>query len=171
MQHLTYRLFIFISIFILTLTACAGVTYHAEPPMVNIAGIQLKDAQLLEQRYELTLRIQNPNETALYIKGLSYNLDINGSEFANGVSNQPIAVPAYGEEMLTASLVSTTLGVINQLNKLSQESKQSLNYRLAGKVSLGTPEIGIDVSQYALHVFPIPFEKTGTMDFGNIFKQ
>ncbi len=169
MQHLTYRLFI--AIFILMLTACAGVTYHAEPPMVNIAGIQLKDAQLLEQRYELMLRIQNPNETALYIKGLSYTLDINSSEFASGVSNQSIEVPAYGEEVLTVSLVSSTFGVINQLNKLAQGSNQPLNYRLTGKVSLGTPEIGNNLSQYALHVFPIPFERTGTMDFGHIFKQ
>lgn len=159
---------IFLIVICFLITACAGVTYHADPPKVSIAGIKLLNAQLLEQAYTLTLRIQNPNETALYINGLSYTLHLNGSEFASGVSNQHIEVPAYSEKLMAVSLVSSTFGIIAQLKALGYNPKQNFNYRLSGKISLGTSKIGFDARKYAAHVFAIPFEKTGTLNFEKI---
>jgi LEA14-like dessication related protein len=153
------------------IVACAGITYHATPPNVSIAGIELLDAQLLEQSYALTLRIQNPNETALYINGLSYTLYINGSEFATGVSNQHIEVPAYSENLLAVTLVSSTFGIVKQLRELGYNPNQSFNYRLSGKASLGTSKIGYEARKYATSVFAVPFEKTGTLNFGKILKK
>ncbi|PCH85377.1 MAG: Water stress and hypersensitive response domain-containing protein [Piscirickettsiaceae bacterium] len=168
MKFLNFVLFTIISILV---SACAGVTYHADPPNVSIAGIELQDAQLLEQSYALTLRIQNPNETALYINGLSYTLHLNGSEFASGVSNQHVEVPAYSEKLMIVSLVSSTFGIIQQLKALGYNPNQNFNYRLSGKVSLGTSKIGFDARKYAASVFAIPFEKTGSLNFGKLLKK
>jgi LEA14-like dessication related protein len=147
----------------LTLTACAGITYHAEPPQISINNIQLVDAQLLEQRYELTLRIQNTNDFPLFIKGLSYQLHINGSKFAHGVSKQTLDILPYEEQLLTVSLVSNTLGIINQLQALSTTNK-TLHFRLTGHVSHGT--IANTISLYNL-----PFEKEGTLDFSGLLNK
>lgn len=168
MKYTNVFLLVIISILV---SACAGITYHAEPPKVSIAGIELQDAQLLEQSYALTLRIQNPNETALYINGLSYTLHLNGSEFATGVSNQHLEVPAYSEKLLAVTLVSSTFGIVKQLKQLGYNPNQNFNYRLSGKVSLGTSKIGFDARKYAASVFAIPFEKTGTLNFGKILKK
>ena len=168
MKYTTVFLLAAISVLI---SACAGVTYHADPPKVSIAGIKLLNAQLLEQNYALTLRIQNPNETALYINGLSYTLHLNGSEFASGVSNQHIEVPAYSEKLLAVTLVSNTFGIVKQLKQLGYNPNQNFNYRLSGKVSLGTSKIGFNAHKYATSVFAIPFEKTGSLNFSNILKK
>jgi len=143
------------------LSACAGITYHAEPPQISISNIQLIDAQLLEQSYKLTLRVQNTNDFPLFIKGLSYKLHINGTEFAHGVSKQTLNVLPYEEQLLTVSLVSNTFGLIKQLKSLNNKA---LNFRLSGHVSHGT--IANPISLYSL-----PFEKAGTLDLSTLFNK
>ncbi|HIL91672.1 MAG TPA: Water stress and hypersensitive response domain-containing protein [Cycloclasticus sp.] len=118
MLRITRQFFILLSLG-LTLIGCAGITYHAEPPQISISNIQLVDAQLLEQRYDLTLRVQNTNDFPFFIKGISYKLDINGSEFAHGVSKQSLDILPYEEQFLTVTLVSNTLGLIKQFQTLS----------------------------------------------------
>ena len=79
MRFLTHQLLVpFIAL--LTLAGCAGITYHAQPPQISLNNIQLVNAQLLEQEYALTLRIQNTNDFPFFIKGLSYQLEINGQQ-------------------------------------------------------------------------------------------
>ncbi|ORU94188.1 MAG: Water stress and hypersensitive response domain-containing protein [Cycloclasticus sp. symbiont of Bathymodiolus heckerae] len=143
------------------LSACAGITYHAEPPQVSISNIQLVEAQLFEQRYELTLRVQNTNDFPLFIKGLSYQLHINGSKFAHGVSKQSIDVLPYEEQMLTVTLISNTLGLIKHLKSLNNKA---LNFRLTGHVSHGT--VANPISLYNL-----PFEKSGTLDLSGLLSK
>jgi len=143
------------------LSACAGITYHAEPPQISVSNIQLVDAQLLEQRYGLTLRVQNTNDFPLFIKGLSYKLHINGSEFAHGVSKQTLDILPYEEQLLTVSLVSNTFGLIQQFKSLNYKA---INFRLSGHVSHGT--IANPISLYNL-----PFEKVGTLDLSSVFNK
>lgn len=158
----TARYFFILLLLSLTLSGCAGITYHAEPPQISISNIQLIDAELLEQRYALTLRVQNTNDFPFFIKGLSYKLFINGSEFAHGVNKQLIDILPYEEKSITVTLVSNTLGLINQLQALSQ-NKQALHFRLTGHISHGT--IANPISLYNL-----PFEKEGVFDFSKILK-
>jgi len=163
MRQFIHR-FLILLIASLTLAGCAGITYHAQPPQISINNIQLVDAQLLEQRYELTLRIQNTNDFPFFIKGLSYQLEINGSKFAHGVSNQSLNILPYQEEFLTVSLISNTLGVINQLQSLSENNNNDLHFRLKGNVSHGT--FNIPASMYSL-----PFEKEGTLNLNTLLKK
>lgn len=144
----------------LTLAGCAGITYHAQLPQISIVNIQLAEAQLLEQRYDLILRIQNTNDFPFFIKGLSYQLDINGSEFAHGVSRESVNILPYDEAFLTVSLFSNTLNAINQLQAMSK-TNGPLHFRLKGRVSHGT--FNLPASMYSL-----PFEKEGTLDFSGL---
>ncbi len=94
-----------------------------------------------------------------FIKGLSYKLNINSSEFSHAVSKQSLNVLPYDEEqMLTVTLVSNALGLIKHLNSLN--SKQ-LKFRLSGHISHGT--VANSISLYSL-----PFEKSGTLDLSNL---
>jgi LEA14-like dessication related protein len=103
---------------------------------VSLVSIQPKDMTLLEQRYGLQLRILNPNETAIPLEGLSYSLEINGREFAYGVSRQAVSIPAFGEALLDVDVVSNLLNVLQQVQEMSNEQQDSLKYRLSGKLSL-----------------------------------
>lgn len=124
----------------------------SESPHVSVVNLRPVALQLLEQEYAATLRIQNPNNSTLRIEGLSFKLELNGSPLARGVSNQKVTVPAYGESKIDVTMVSGTLGIIRQIQALEQQ-KQSLDYRLSGKLSLTG------------HLLPLAFEREGTINF------
>lgn len=140
----------------LSISGCASLIQPTEPPHISVVHFKLIDIQLLEQQYELTLRVQNPNNTPLAIKGLSYALEINNSKLAQGVSNQAVTIPAFSEKTLNLTMISGTFGVIRQLQTLEQNNQAALTYRLSGKLSLDN------------QLLPLNFEKTGSLDLNTM---
>ena len=132
----------------LLLSGCAGMATR-EPPRVNLVNLQVIDMQLFEQRYGVTLRIQNPGRQPLEIEGLSFDLELNGKSFAHGVSNRATVVPAFGEAVLDVEVVSSLFGIVDQLRDLEQD--RPLSYRLSGQLAL------------AGSLISIPFEKKGEL--------
>ncbi len=118
------------------LAGCAHLLQHPEAPHVTVADLRPVQMGLFEQRFRLQLRIQNPNDFALPIDGMEYQLDINDQPFAQGVSAEEVSIPAYGEELVDVEVVSTLGGFLQQLRKLQAGKLQTLNYRLEGKVAL-----------------------------------
>lgn len=135
------------------LAGCATFSPLIEPPEITVARFQVVDVQLLEQRYALTLRVQNPNDFALPIKGLSFHLSLNGMPFAHGVSDRAVRIEAYSEALVDISVVSGTLNMIRQMTTLQGEAPESVDYLLAGHLSLED------------RITRIPFEKRGNLNF------
>ncbi len=152
-MRLTIASSVFAAALILT-GACATVRTPVEAPHVTLAGVWLIDINLLEQRYRMRLRIQNPNPFSLNIDGLNYRVDINDKEFARGVSNQALDVPRYGVDLLDVEAVSTLAGIMRQLMELERGTPNSLKYRITGKVSLRN------------RVFQVPFDYEGEVTLG-----
>jgi LEA14-like dessication related protein len=121
---------------VVQLVACAGLGRYPESPRVSLVSIQPRSMTMLEQRYGLQLRILNPNETAIPVEGLSYSLEINGREFAYGVSRQAVSIPPFGEALLDVDVVSSLLDVLQQVQGLGEQPPETLSYRLSGKLSL-----------------------------------
>ncbi len=138
---------------VLGLSACAALTGRPEPPRVSLADIRLVDASLFEQRYALKLRVQNPNAFRLPIDGLDYTLSLNGKAFAHGVSNAALSVPAYGESVITVSLISQLGDTLRQLRALSS-GPGAISYSLDGGVHLGG------------RALTLPFSHIGEIDLG-----
>lgn len=120
---------------ILLIQGCAGLD-KMEAPSVNIADIHLQDATLLEQRYRLQLRIQNPNQVPLQIDGLSYELEINGKPFSKGLSNKSVTVPRYASELLEVEGTSNLFDIVRQVMDLQKGLANSVQYHLKGKLGL-----------------------------------
>ena len=118
------------------LSACASLGTYPERPRVSLVSIQPKEMALLEQRYGLQIRILNPNDAAIPVAGMSYSLELNGREFAYGVSRQAVSIPAFGEALLDVDVVSNLLNVMQQLQEMSATQQESLQYRLSGNISL-----------------------------------
>lgn len=133
----------------LLLSACAGPGQKIETPRVNLVSLQVIEIQLLEQRFDLTLRIQNPNREALTIDGISFAVELNGKEFAHGVDNQRVTIPAFGEVLTEVEVVSTLFGLVDQLRNLDPESGEPVSYRIHGNISLSG------------HPLSIPFQQKG----------
>lgn len=125
-----------ILIFLALFSGCAVLPSAIESPHVSLNNLQVLDMTLLEQRYTVTLRVQNPNPVPIPISGMNFRLDINDSELGRGVTNQAVTVPAYGEALVEINLVSNLMRLFNQIRGLESNKEQSLRYRLAGGISV-----------------------------------
>ena len=126
----------FILLATVLLGACATLSPYKDSPRVSLVSIQPQEIGMLEQRFALQLRILNPNDVAIPVEGLSYAIEINDREFAYGVSRQSVEIPAFGEALLDVEVASNLLNVMQQLQALHSETRNSMAYRLTGKISL-----------------------------------
>ena len=137
-------------VFVLTVLAgCAGLErLRPEPPRVTLADLRVLDLSLFEQRFEVALRMRNPNRFALPIQGLRYQLELNGETFANGASAESVTLPAYGEEVLRLEVVSDLGSTLRQIRRWQQEPPEGLSYRLTGSVDVSSmaPSLPFDVA-------------------------
>ena len=83
-------------LFLLVFSACTS--FNMEKPRVFVEDIQPIGGGLLSQRFLIVLRLQNPNDRDLHVSGLDFNLDLNDTRFASGVSNQRVTIPRLGSE-------------------------------------------------------------------------
>lgn len=139
---------------LLALSGCAALGEFKEKPRVSIAGIQVTDANLFEQRYRLQLRVQNPNPVDLRIGGLDYVVEINGKPFATGVSSRAVVVPKYGATLLDVEGTSTLGALIKQLKDLDILREQSAKYVIKGTLRVSDRDLNL------------PFVHRGDVPFG-----
>jgi LEA14-like dessication related protein len=117
------------------LAGCAAVPIGATPPHISVAGLRVVEMGVLEQRYALLLRVQNPNDFALPVTGMEFELSLNGHPFANGVSDHAVTIPAYGTQTMRVEVVSSLGRIVQQLDEL-QHGNGGLRYRISGHVKL-----------------------------------
>ena len=139
-----------LSLFWLFATGCAGLRPNIEAPQVRLAQVQLLSAGLLEQRFRLMLRVTNPNEIAVPIKGMQYAVKLADADFASGSTPQSFRIPALGEELIAVDVSTNLLASAQHLLTFMQSGPSSLNYELTGKVQIDLPLIG-----------GIPFSQSG----------
>ncbi len=129
----------FISIWtVLTLwmAGCASLPDATTPPNLSLVSIEPVEVTPFEQKYHLTVRLQNPNDHALEISGMSYVLEVNGQPLLNGVSDASVTVPRFGESLIELSGVSTLFGFVRQIQALQERNTQGVQYKLSGKLAV-----------------------------------
>jgi len=119
---------------------CASI--ESEALRVNLAGISVVETSLLEQRYLLRVRLQNPGDRVLELDGFVYDLSLNGRLFARGVSDQSVVVPRFGEQLIELVASGSTGGAIRQVLELS--SRKQVDYRLSGRAHAAGGRIHFD---------------------------
>ena len=121
---------------VLALAGCAS-TFKLEPPTLSVVSMKVQSADIFSQRVQMRLRVVNPNDRELPIKGISYRIEVEGDQLAEGLTDAPFVVPAMGEAefdmQVTANLAGTLAKYLMRGN-----APDALDYRLVGKVSLSS---------------------------------
>lgn len=132
---------------VLALTACAAPERaQVLPPQVSLADLRIVGANLLEQEFELSLRLTNPNNFDLDVDGLRFRLRLNDGDFLDGQSNQAVRVPRLGDAQTTARGRTTLIDVIQQTIALADATE--FRYALEGVVfAAGAPAGGLPFSK------------------------
>jgi LEA14-like dessication related protein len=121
---------------LLLLSACAGLGGYRDAVRVTVSDIQVLESTLLEQLYQVKLRIQNRSEQPLEIRGGSFDLALNGQAFGSGVTDQSLVIPAYADATLDVRMVSTVFGMLRLIQSLQAEGGPTLDYEISGRFSV-----------------------------------
>ena len=146
--QLRFGVFSVIALFFVLLPA--GCATGLQKPDISLVGVELVGLNLLEQRFILQLRIKNPNDRALSINALNFDIELNGQHFAKAVSESPVQVPKQGDAVLEIKAVSRLIAVLKQLRDAQKDGRSSVAYRLFGNVLLDGAG-------------SLPFERAGEM--------
>jgi len=119
---------------VLLLSACATFGAKLESPEVFVTGLKALESDFLEQRFEIALRVQNPNEKDLELDGIDVILEINGRRFGRAMSGDPVTIPRLGEAVVTLHAVTTVFDLLRQL--ATAPAATQMSYELNGRVFL-----------------------------------
>lgn len=133
------------------LGGCAGLS-DLQAPRLAVVNVGMVSADIFNQQFRIRLHVQNPNSRELPVKGIEYELFLQGDSFAEGLSSEPFVVPALGEAEFDTTVQTNFMSSIGRLlSKTNSGSK--VQYAFVGKVHL---------SKGLLRT--LPFSESGTVD-------
>jgi LEA14-like dessication related protein len=141
----------------LALAACSALPMNAEQPKISVSDINLASAGLLEQKFTLGLRIQNPNDFELAVNAISFDLELNGKPFITGLSGKAINVARFSSGVMKVEGISNGFALFNQAVGMANGEKKTFSYRLTG-----TARIGESLSR-------LPFDQKGEIALPKMF--
>ena len=146
-----------IAALVVLLSGCAGLPTSVEAPRISLERVALDQATVLEQRYTLTLRVENPNAIGVPIRGLSYAVRLAGTDFASGTTPQGFTVPAQDVTLIDVGVTTNLLQSARQLMTFLAGKPDAVDYALSGEVAIDLPFIE-----------PIPFARSGQVAFADL---
>lgn len=135
---------------------CTAITRDTVPPRLSLADLKPLDASLVEQRFELGLRVTNPNDHALRIRGGDAALEINGIPFASGVTDQDTRIDAFSDAVIYVTATTNLGRLLEQLGRL--RAREALKYRLHGRLRLDALPVAV------------PFDEAGEIRLEDLLK-
>jgi LEA14-like dessication related protein len=115
----------------LALVACASWRSGIEEPEVSLARLHTEKVGLLEQKLDVGLRIHNPNDFPLEVRGVRFDLEVDGKPMARGQDDTHFTVPAEGEREIDVSARAQSVAMLRQL-----ADADDLSYGVDGKLLL-----------------------------------
>ncbi len=145
------RRLVWLALCALPLAGCE-VLPKLEAPKLSVVSMKVQSADIFSQRMLLRMRVLNPNTRELPIKGISYRIEVNDAELGQGLTQTPFVVPALGEAEFDVQVTTNLAGALGKL--IGRRSKDALQYRLVGEVSLSSGFLR-----------RIPFDERGSVNF------
>lgn len=152
---------LFVAACVALLAACSTVGSKLEAPRLELVGVQMLSTDMFAQRFKVRVKVINPNDLELPVRGLEYTIIMMGDSFAEGMSDQPFVLPALGEaefDMLVTTNFVSSFGRL--LSRVQGGKLENIDYEITGKVM-------VDKGM----VRKIPFNHRGTVDFSRATKK
>jgi LEA14-like dessication related protein len=120
---------------LLLLSGCASLTTPMDPPNVSMESFEsLPSPEGGAPRFLIKLRVQNPNEQPLDIAGISYSVELVGTEVVTGVSKDIPVIEGYSEGVVSIEASLKLFQVLKLLANLGRTQEEDLTYRFTAKI-------------------------------------
>jgi LEA14-like dessication related protein len=143
----------------LALSACSLLHPQLEQPTINVARIEFRSGNLLQQTFAVKLHVLNPNDRALPVRNLHFSLSLEGETVADGSNDRAFVVPARGELDFDMNISANLAVVILKMAGKRQAHADSLAYEVIGAASVDLPFMS-----------NIPFHQSGSLSLGDLSK-
>jgi LEA14-like dessication related protein len=117
-----------------TLSGCATLQGDFDPPKVSLESFSSLPSESGAPRFEIKLRIINPNKQTLDIAGISYSVELLGKELITGVTSDVPVIEGYSEEIVSMEAGLQLFQLLRLLGSLGRSQSDVLDYRLLAKV-------------------------------------
>jgi LEA14-like dessication related protein len=119
------------------LAGCAAFAPKLETPELELLGIQMLSTDMFAQKFRVRVKVENPNDIELPIRGLEYQIYLMGDSFAEGNSMDRFVVPAKGEAEFDMVITTNFVSSLGRLiSRVSGGKLQNLDYEITGDVLL-----------------------------------
>lgn len=122
----------------LALGACSRIRGGAfEAPTVTLDSFRLLPGEGISPRFLIGLRVLNPNPVAIDLRGISYDVEIEGQRLLSGVAGNLAKVPPYAESQIELQAGLNLLGSVRLLNDLlTDASRERLAYTFRARLDV-----------------------------------
>ena len=115
-------------------SGCATLFGEKDPPAVSLETFRTVASESGIPRFEVTLRVANPNKSTLKIAGIAYSIEILGKELIMGVTDEVPVIGPYSEEMVKLEAGRQVVGIIRLMASLGTTPKEALDYQFSAKI-------------------------------------
>ena len=140
-------LFTCATLLLFMLSGCAGIQTGYDPPSVSLTSFRFIPGDSIVPRFEVGLRIINPNRDALELEGLFYSITIEDNKIISGVANELPRIEGYGEEDILLEAIVDVIGGAKLLQSLVRSQKGSIAYGFNAKLDLGALQPPLRISE------------------------
>ena len=113
---------------------CAGFGKQLLTPEVSLVDLRPLPSESLEQRFEVKIRVLNPNDIDLAGDGVDLTLEINERRLGRAVSSETFLVPRLGDAIISLVATANWLDVLRQAVALPEA--RGIEYTLRGRLFL-----------------------------------
>jgi LEA14-like dessication related protein len=120
----------------LLLAAGCALAPKFKEPKLDVVDVQMLRGNLLQQELRVRMLVRNPNDRALAVRRVQYEVQVAGEAFAHGESERDFNVPANGEAQFDVSVTANAAATVLRL--LGGGRLDAVDYRITGKVTLAS---------------------------------
>lgn len=143
-----------ISLVLLVLVGgCVSMPDDFKEPGVSVVSVKPVVTNSLAPRFDILLRVTNPNRTELSIVGLTYTIHLAGNKVIEGVANQLPEIAPYGEADVTLQATADLFGGFSLLGDLLNNPTAPVDYEFKAQIDVGTFYPMIDVNRVGVLSF------------------
>ncbi|MBV4459946.1 LEA type 2 family protein [Pseudomonas sp. COR58] len=106
-------------------------------PAVHLVKVEVVRAKLLEQKFVLHFRIDNPNDSDLTVRGLEYRVHLAGLLLTEGEHEHWITVGPKRSAFYKVPVRTNLWPQVKEVVKLLKNPNQQIPYRLQGEMETG----------------------------------
>jgi LEA14-like dessication related protein len=114
--------------------------------------LRVEEVKPLESTFQVEIRIINPNDFPLSLRGVEFDLELNDQRFGTGVSGEKATIPAFNSKLVPVAVYSSMINLVRGLIKLPQ--REQLSYKIKGSVRMND----------GTFTRSLPFENAGKID-------